>query len=246
MPETFRQLRKICGFETQPALARATGLKQGSLSAIELGRVMAPKPETMRRLADALGVDEARILASLEESRREAAEIHARAAQAASRSDDQDSEVDDDYGFVVRLSHGAPVIPFARMVEWAEDIFANHGEKPSRAAIEAAIAMTARCLACLTPPTGMAPPHMTPTALTEFLDELGEDGAIALADAYTMFQRTGVANHALLATRRAFELRHGGIHQALRPGFYEKLGLGANEALSIRYRQAIGRLRSRI
>lgn len=53
-PAAFRTIRELAGF-SQAELSRRAGVSQGHISQIEAGHKQ-PRPSTVRRLADALGV----------------------------------------------------------------------------------------------------------------------------------------------------------------------------------------------
>lgn len=53
-PAAFRTIRELAGF-SQAELSRRAGISQGHISQIEAGHKQ-PRPRTVRRLADALGV----------------------------------------------------------------------------------------------------------------------------------------------------------------------------------------------
>lgn len=61
-PAAFRTIRELAGF-SQSELARRAGISQGHISQIEAGQKR-PRPATLRRLADTLGVPLGSLLAA--------------------------------------------------------------------------------------------------------------------------------------------------------------------------------------
>lgn len=72
--ETVERLRMYGpkGPLTQSEVAQLAGISQKQVSMIELGRIVRPRPETLRQLAFALGVEPERLMAACEESYRRA------------------------------------------------------------------------------------------------------------------------------------------------------------------------------
>ena len=61
-PEAFKTIRELAGF-SQAELSRRTGISQGHISQIEAGQKR-PRPQTVRKFANALGVPVGSLLSS--------------------------------------------------------------------------------------------------------------------------------------------------------------------------------------
>ena len=64
---SLRTLRRLAGL-TQPQLAGRSGITQTAISMLELGKVAGPRATTTHRLARALRVTDAAVLAALHDS----------------------------------------------------------------------------------------------------------------------------------------------------------------------------------